>query len=162
MQRRTLVFIGIVAVAVWAGGIRAQSSDPASDPTTSYPMQHHSGRLVKLLMRSTDLTPDQTAQAQQILSAQSAAAGDMHSQLRQAQSDLTNMLLGPQDVAADALSGQLARVATLKQQLAQHRAATVMAIRGILTPDQLAKAAAANDEMWSHHHHKGACPANPT
>jgi hypothetical protein len=67
--------------------------------------------------------------------------------MHQAHADLANLLLGPQDVAADALAAQLTKINQLQLQLAQQEANTVLALRAILTPDQLAKAAAA-ESQW--------------
>ena len=75
--------------------------------------------------------------------------------MHQAKDDLAKSVLGPQDVAADAVSARLAHIAELKQQLAQRQVATALAIRAILTPEQLAKAAAARDQLP--HHEKGPC-----
>jgi Spy/CpxP family protein refolding chaperone len=159
MHTRQIVLIGLAAASICAAGALAQSSGPAPESGRPCGMHDGSGRLVKLMMRATDLTADQTAQAQQILDAQRAAGADTHTRLRQAKDELASLLLGPQEVTPDALSTQLAHVAELKQELAQRQAATVLALRAILSPEQLAKAAAMKDQMPMHHH-KGPCPGN--
>ncbi len=90
-----------------------------------------------------------------MVAADRSAMGDTFGQLHQAKKNLANLLLGPQDVQAAAVSKQLAQIAQLKQELAQHETGTVLAIRAILTPDQLAKAAAAKDQTCTWPHHKG-------
>jgi Spy/CpxP family protein refolding chaperone len=112
------------------------------------------GRLIHLLLRSTDLTPDQETQAHQILDAGRVAVQDLFTQLHQADNDLANLLLGAQEVQPAALAAQQALIAQLHQQLAQHEATTVLAIRAILTPDQLAKANAAVSDMKARHAHE--------
>jgi len=51
-------------------------------------------------------------------------------------------------------------VAQVQQQLAQHEATTVMAIRALLTPDQLAKANAAKDQWQTHQGTQHECSQN--
>jgi Spy/CpxP family protein refolding chaperone len=105
------------------------------------------GRLIHLLMKSSDMTPDQETQAHAILDANRSAVEGIFTELRQANTDLANLLLGPPDVQANALSTQLTKINQLQLQLDQQSANTVLAIRALLKPEQLAKAAAAESEM---------------
>jgi Spy/CpxP family protein refolding chaperone len=143
--------IGAVVGGIYAAAALGQSD---SSSPAAHGMHHGPGRLIKLIIKSADLTPDQQSQVRQIVAANRAAAHDTFTQLHQAKTDLANLLLGPQAVQTDALSTQLAQVGQLKQQLAQQRASTVLAVRGLLTPDQLAKVAAAKDQLSTWRHHK--------
>jgi Spy/CpxP family protein refolding chaperone len=161
MTKRKMPMIGLAAACIYAAAAYAQPIPP--EP----PMEHHQvgphcghmkgggpGRLIHLLLRSTDLTPDQETQAHQILDAGRVAVQDLFTQLHQADNDLANLLLGAQEVQPAALAAQQALIAQLHQQLAQHEATTVLAIRAILTPDQLAKANAAVSDMKARHAHE--------
>ncbi|MBI1816720.1 MAG: periplasmic heavy metal sensor [Deltaproteobacteria bacterium] len=158
MTKRKMLMIGLVAVGIYAAAADAQPIPPGP------PMEHHHegphcghmkgggpGRLIHLLLRSTDLTADQETQAHQILDAGRVAVQDLFTQLHQADNDLANLLLGAQDVLPAALTAQQALITQLQQQLAQHEAATVLAIRAILTPEQLAQASAALSDMEARH-----------
>ena len=161
MTKRTLLLLGLAAISVTALGVYAQSATPGAPSPC---MEHHRGhmmgggpgRLIHLLMKSTDMTPDQETQAQAILDANRSAVEAVFPQLRQANTDLATLLLGPQDVQADALSAQLTKINQLQLQLQQQTANTVLAIRGLLKPEQLAKAAAAESQIEAdkaaHHH----------
>jgi Spy/CpxP family protein refolding chaperone len=158
MTKRSIVLIGLVAISVTALGVYAQSSTPAPPPPC---MEHHRGpkmgtmgmmgggpgRLIHLLMRSTDMTPDQETQAHAILDANHSTVEGIFTRLRQANADLANLLLGAQDVQADALSTELTRINQLQLQLDQQTANTILAIRALLKPEQLAKAAAAESAI---------------
>jgi len=152
MTKRTLAFIGLAAISVTALGVYAQSTTPAPPPPC---MGHHRGhmmgggpgRLIHLLMQSTDMTSDQETQAHALLDANRSTMDGIFTQLRQANADLANLLLGAQDVQADALSTQLTKINQLQLQLDQQTANTVLAVRALLKPEQLAKAAAAESEI---------------
>jgi Spy/CpxP family protein refolding chaperone len=142
MTKRTMMLIGLAASGMYAVSVHAQ---PPMGP-------HHMGcggpgRLIHVILHSADLTADQETQAHSILDSNRSAAEGLFTQLHQANTDLATLLLGPQDVQADALSNQLTKINQLQLQLAQQEATTVSAIRALLKPEQLAKAAAAESEM---------------
>ena len=146
MTRRNLALMGLAAASLYAFTAYAQP-----------PMmgRHHGGgcgpgRLIHVLLRSADLTADQETQAHTILDTNRSAVEAIHTQLRQANNDLANLLLGASDVQSDAVTAQLTKINQLQLQLEQNTANTVLAIRAILTPDQLAKAAAAESQMQAH------------
>lgn len=145
MTKRTMTLIGLAAAGMYAVSAYAQ---PPMGP-------HHKGcggpggpgRLIHVILHSADLTADQETQAHSILDSNRSTVGGIFTQLHQANTDLATLLLGPQDVQADALSTQLTKINQLQLQLAQQEANTVSAIRALLKPEQLAKAAAAESEM---------------
>jgi Spy/CpxP family protein refolding chaperone len=144
MMKRTSVLIGLAAASLYAVSVYAHP------PMMGGPGMGGGcggGRLVHVLLRSADLTADQETQVHDILDADRSAVHDIFGQMRQAKDDLATLLLGSQDVQADALAAQLAKIDQVQQQLAQHEADTVLKIRALLTPDQLAKAAAAEAQM---------------
>jgi len=53
----------------------------------------------------------------------------------------------PGDVQADALAAQMQQMAQLRQQLMQAGLKVALEMRGVLTPQQLAKAAEIKDRM---------------
>jgi len=156
MTKRSTMLMALAVAGICA--VRGYAQGPPGMPP-HLPMLGGPGRLIPVILHETDLTADQQTQAQQILDTNRAALEPIFTQLKQANDDLANLLLGPGDVQADAVATQLARISQLQQQLAQNEANTVVALRGILTADQLAKADAAKDD-WHPWHHTD-CPGPP-
>ena len=159
MINRNSVVAGL-AMVMLAATVWAQSDAPTPGCTGKMGGEHHhrgGGRLVHLLLHATDLTPEQQVQAKAILEAKRPAMKDQLTQLRRAKSDLAILLLGVQPPPPAAIAAQQEKIAQIHQQMAQRRANTVLAIRAILTPDQLAKALAAKDQPPAdgHQGHKG-------
>jgi Spy/CpxP family protein refolding chaperone len=156
MIKRTIGLVGLAAVALYAPSVYAQSA--TETPGCNHHRGHHMGggpgRLIPLLLRTTDLTPDQKSQVHQILDADRPAVQEIVTQLRHAKDDLATLMLGAQEPQADMVSAKLATIAQLQQQRAQHQAATVTKIRGVLTAEQLAKALAAKDQKPAWHGRK--------
>lgn len=152
MKKRSMLLIGLLVATLCGGPVFAQPPTPqpgaGAPPRGKWP-GHHIGRLI----HAADLTPEQHAKVRQIMEADRPATDDLFGKLRKANGDLTALLLGPQAPTDDAVKAQLAAIAPLRQQLEQHRADTVLKIRAILTPDQLAKALAAKDQPPPRHHH---------
>ena len=145
--KRNSFLIGLATAGMFA--LSAQAQPPGPPPMMG---PHHGGgfgpgRVIHVLLRSADLTADQQTQAHQILDANHSAVETIFTNLRQANNDLASLLLGASDVQADALSTQLTKINGLQLQLEQQTANTVLAIRALLTPEQLAKAAAAETQM---------------
>ena len=153
MNKRIIGLIGLAMVALYAVNVHAETTPdtPGCSHHGWHRMGGGPGRLIPLLLRSTDLTADQETQVHQILDADRAAVHDLVTQLHQAKNDLATLMLGPQEPPADTVSAKLASIAQLQQQLAQHQAGTVTKIRGVLTADQLAKALAAKDNKPAWH-----------
>ncbi len=106
-----------------------------------------SRRILPLMLRSANLTPDQQTRVREILSAHRTASQPVVAQLRQAQNDLADKLFAPAQVKGDDLQSQLQKIAQLREQLLQDSAKTVLEVRALLTPEQLGKAAQAKDRL---------------
>jgi Spy/CpxP family protein refolding chaperone len=161
MRQRTTVLIELAAVGMYALAMHPHMAGAEPGRWHHHPpmMGGGPGPLIGLLLHSTDLTADQETQVHQILDADRPAVQQIFSQLHQAQKDLANLLLAPQ-VQTDAVTTQQALIAQLQQELAQHETSTVMAIRAILTPEQLAKANAAKDQWQARHDDSPGCDKN--
>ena len=159
MIKRNVVLIALAAIGLTVLTARAQ---PAGGmPGMGHHHHSHVGRWRRTAHSAAaplaDLTADQEAQAHQILEAGRPAMKDLFTQLRQANDDLASLLLGSQDVQTDAVAAKQAVIAQLQQQLAQQETDTVLAIRALLSPDQLAKANAAKDQWEARRAEKPPC-----
>jgi Spy/CpxP family protein refolding chaperone len=157
MMKRSFVVIGLAAASLWATQVHAHGKGDASCNGGGPHMGHHGkmgggpARVIGLIFRSADPTQDQKDQIHKILEADRPAVHDLGSQLRQANDALANTLLAAGGVQTDTVTTQLAQINQLHQQLAQHGANALQAVRGVLTADQLAKVAAALQQIQQQH-----------
>src|SRR5881296_2681156 len=105
------------------------------------------GLMLGVPLHSLNLTPDQRAQAQSILSTYRSSAGPIIQQLRQTQSGLGDKLLAPGQLQAADLQSQLQQIGQLRTQLLQLSAQATLEVRSLLTPDQLSAAAQTKDKL---------------
>jgi Spy/CpxP family protein refolding chaperone len=139
----------LVAVCLWALPVRAQVRPApyerggiAGDGT---------GFALPLLLRGANLTADQKAQVQQIMANHRATLRDLFSQLRAAQDQMANKLFSTGKLQEADLAPQAQQIAQLRNQLADEGLRVVLEIRGVLTPEQLAKASQLKSQMQSLH-----------
>ena len=71
----------------------------------------------------------------------------LREQLRTAQIQLGNLLYNANPVTPDTLSPLATQIGQLRDQLAQERLQVALEIRGVSTPDQLAKAAQVRQQL---------------
>jgi len=104
-----------------------------------------------LLLRGANLTSDQKAQVQQIMANHRATFRDLFSQLRATQDQMANKLFSAGRLQEADLAPQVQQIAQLRNQLAEEGLRVVLEIRGVLTPEQLAKASQLKSQMQSLH-----------
>jgi Spy/CpxP family protein refolding chaperone len=71
--------------------------------------------------------------------------------LKKAHESLTEKFFASGEVRAEDLTLQMQRVAQLREQLMQEGLKVALEVRGVLTPEQLAKAGEIKDRMKSLH-----------
>ena len=109
------------------------------------------GIALPLLLRGANLTSDQKAQVQQIMANHRPTFRDLFSQLRAAQDQMANKLFSAGRLQEGDLAPQVQQIAQLRNQLAEEGLRVVLEIRGVLTPEQLAKASQLKSQMQSLH-----------
>jgi Spy/CpxP family protein refolding chaperone len=80
-----------------------------------------------------------------------AAFRDLFSQLRAIQDQMANKLFSAGRLQEADLAPQVQQIAQLRNQLAEEGLRVVLEIRGVLTPEQLAKASQLKSQMQSLH-----------
>jgi Spy/CpxP family protein refolding chaperone len=139
---------GVVLRILIAGSLLAVALAPsAAQAQGGGRWRGSDGLMLPALLRSANLTPDQTTKMHEILKARRAAARPIVQQLRQAQQDLADKLLAPGAVAMSDVQPLLDRIVLLRGQLVQNSAQATLDIRALLTGDQLAKAADTKDKL---------------
>jgi Spy/CpxP family protein refolding chaperone len=93
------------------------------------------------ILQGLKLTPDQETQVHKILETNRAGLKDLFEQLRAAQDALAMKLLSPGNLSVSDLKPLLDKTLQIRQQLAEHGLDAMLAVRAVLTPDQLAQAA---------------------
>jgi Spy/CpxP family protein refolding chaperone len=143
----TSVIAGVL-LAAGAGSLAfAQSSGPPSaEPGLRWGLGSGGGELA-LMVRAAGLTPEQHAKVRAILSAHRAGMRSLIDQLRQAQQELGAKLLSPGQIQTADIQSQLQRISQLRDQLAQGSAQAALDVRGVLTPEQLARVAQTKERL---------------
>jgi Spy/CpxP family protein refolding chaperone len=100
-----------------------------------------------MLLRSAELTEAQRQQVVQIVAAHRPQLKALMSQLRTAQEALKAKLYGPGTVTEADLAPDLQQLEQLRSQLAHERTQLALQVRGVLTPEQLAKVAQKRQRM---------------
>jgi len=97
--------------------------------------------MLPLVLKHAGLTPAQTDQVHRIMDANRDSLRTLFKQLQAANEDLASKLFAAGTVQAADLAPQVQRITQLRQQLMEQGVKTALAIRAVLTPEQLAKVA---------------------
>ncbi|MGH7787366.1 MAG: Spy/CpxP family protein refolding chaperone [Candidatus Binatia bacterium] len=103
-------------------------------------------RAIGALLQADGLSDEQRTQMHAVLEAGRDEVGPLLEQLRSANDALVDQLLGPETPTAEALDAQMQSIAVLQLQLTQHQAQTVLALRQLLSAEQLAAALAESQQ----------------
>ena len=148
-----LTLAGLTLVTFCAAMVRAQ-------PLGAPPMMGHGharmfgdsgATMLPLVLKHAKLTPEQTKQVQAIMDTDRQALRTLFTQLEAANSQFTNKLFAPGAVQAADLTPQVQQISQLRQQLMEQGVKTALAIRAVLTPEQLAKVSQLNDRIQKLH-----------
>ncbi|MFI5398524.1 MAG: hypothetical protein ACHQ9S_23585 [Candidatus Binatia bacterium] len=138
------MLVALAVVASWSVPVHAQSPEAVAGM-----MMMGDGPIlvIPVLLRFADLTTQQTDQAHRIIETGGADAQAFLSQLAEANNQLDDALLAPADAPARNSGAIVQRLAQLRLQFMQSELKTVLALRKILTPEQLEKVSEAMNEM---------------
>lgn len=96
--------------------------------------------MLPLLVKGASLTDAQQAQVKQIVESHRPQFQGLLNQLRTAREQLAEKLYAPGPVKAEDLAPLMQQIGQLRGQLTQEGLQVALEIRGVLTPEQLAKA----------------------
>ncbi|HVH92837.1 MAG TPA: Spy/CpxP family protein refolding chaperone [Candidatus Acidoferrum sp.] len=140
----------LVAVCVYTPPSYAQSHPKPHEPLGGV-TGDGTGMALPLLLRGAKLTPEQKAQVQQIMANHRGRFRDLFSKLRATQDQMANKLFSAERLQEADLAPQVQEISQLRNQLAEQGLRVVLEIRGVLTPEQLAKASQLKSQMQSLH-----------
>jgi len=145
-KTRQGVLLGIVVVTLWTTGGYAQD----------HGMGHWGGggygdRLIIRLFSKVGLTDDQKAQMKEVMAKHRPAFQTLRQQLHTARDEITDKLLRPDQLSATDLQPLVDHGSQLWEQLVQEGINTLVEMRALLTPDQLALASRMKDQLRTLH-----------
>ncbi len=156
--RSPLIALVVVAACAWP---LASSAQPGAGPAPgAFGMRSAmrglggdmlggdaAGMMLPLMLHHADLTAEQQKRVQDILSADREQLHGLFQQLEAANDALAAKMMAPGAVDAAALEPDVERVSHFRQQLMEQGIKTVLAVRAVLTPDQLAKTSALQGKL---------------
>jgi Spy/CpxP family protein refolding chaperone len=151
MQKARLVWIGIMALSLWTATVYGQPRHGMGPMGPGRMMGDGPGMMLPLVLKGVDLTDEQEKQVHEIMEAHRATLRTLFGQLQAAHQEMAAKLFAPGEVRAEDLTGQVQRMAQLREQLTQEGLKVALEVRGILTPEQLAKAAELRERMHALH-----------
>lgn len=138
-SRWGVVLAGVLAVSLWT----ATASGQRPGGIDMYGGVGGHGRfrmMLPLLVKGAGLTDAQQAQVNQIVAGHRPQFEGLLSQLRTAHEQLAEKLYAPGPVKAEDLAPLKEQISQFRGQLTQEGLQVALEIRGVLTPEQLAKA----------------------
>jgi Spy/CpxP family protein refolding chaperone len=151
MQKSRLALVGIVALSLWAMTVYGQPRHEMGMMGPGRMLGDAPGMMLPLVLKGIDLTDEQEKQVREIMAAHRATFRTLFSELQVAHKDVADKLFAPGKVQAEDLTMPMQRVAHLREQLMQEGLKVALEVRGLLTPEQLAKAAELKERMRALH-----------
>jgi Spy/CpxP family protein refolding chaperone len=146
-----LMFVSLVATTVVAATVFAHPRGGMGHMGAGRMMEDGPGMLLPMILHSVDLTPEQETRVHEIMKAHHATFRPLFGELKNAQEAMAERLFAPGEVRAEDLSAQMQRVAQLREQLMQEGLKVALEVRGVLTPEQLARAGEIKGRMKALH-----------
>jgi periplasmic protein CpxP/Spy len=146
MQMRKSLIIGMVVAILWAatGFVQPVWGDNGG--------RAGRGDMLLRLLYKVGLTDTQKAQVKDILAAHRPTLQSLRGQLQTIREEIADKLLGPGTVQEADLLPFAQEAHRLREQLAQEWFKVMLAVRDILTPEQLAQAAQLKDQLRTLRH----------
>jgi Spy/CpxP family protein refolding chaperone len=151
MKTSRLTWIGIVALSLWAATVYAHPRSGMGAMGPGRMMGDAPGMMLPLVLNGVDLTAEQEKQVHEIMAAHRATFRTLFSELQAAHKDVADKLFAPGEVRTEDLTTPMQRVAQLREQLMQEGLKVALEVRGVLTPEQLVKAAELKERMQALH-----------
>lgn len=122
----------------------------ASFPAAAFAGDHKGGpekQEMKLFCHAANLTADQKTQVHALMKSCHEQSKPLKEQMHTLRGQIAEKLASAGPVSAADLAPLQQQVAQLREQLCQQHIQTVLQVRALLTPDQLAKVSAAYQKM---------------
>ncbi|HVN86136.1 MAG TPA: periplasmic heavy metal sensor [Candidatus Binatia bacterium] len=138
----TKCVIALTTLALIGVGSVPSQAQPMGGPPMGPMMRGDSPAfMLRMVLKQANLTAEQQEQVRKIIDADHQNLRALFTQLQAANRQMAEKLFAPSAVQAADLTPQVEKVAQLRRQLMEQGVKTALAIRAILTPQQLAKVA---------------------
>ena len=145
MTKWSIWLIGLALASLGSAPLQAQ---PMGGPPMGRMMHGDSPAIMlHMVLKQADLTPDQQDKVRKIMEADHQSLRTLFTQLQAANNQLADKLFAPGAVQATDLTPQVQRITQLRQQLMEQGVKTALAVRAVLTPEQLAKVSQIKDRV---------------
>ena len=152
MKKVSVVFLGLVALSIWTTPVSAQPHRMMGPPGPGGMMMGDGpGMMFPLMLKKLELTTDQDTQVQNIMAAHRDAFKTLFTKLEAAHEEMANKFFAPGELNTADLTSQTQGMSQLREQLMNEGLKVALEIRGVLTPEQIAKAAQLKDQMQALH-----------
>jgi len=154
---RKSVLIGSLAAGLLIALPASAESSMDSMPSTHGGMGHHMHAMgggdshFMMLLRSASLTSQQHAQVRQILKNEKQQMKTVYAGFHALHEQMAAKLLAPGNVTAADLAPLEQKAAKYQQQISRDMIETALAVRNILTPEQLARVAQVHQQLQNLH-----------
>jgi hypothetical protein len=145
------------AVTLWVGNARAQSTEraPLVIPVL---IGDGPGMLIPVVVQAAELTEDQGAAVGKVLEKEGPPMRGLLKALQHANLELAERTFGAESPRRSDTAVLLHRIADLRGQLMKREMATLLRIRAVLKPEQLARIEKVNQAVIEDFGHSGASP----
>jgi Spy/CpxP family protein refolding chaperone len=138
MRKASMVVVGMAVMSLISAMVYAE---PRLGMGWKSMMEDGPGMLLPLMLKGVELTPKQDNRVHEIMVAHRATFRTLFNQLRAANEELADKLFAAGEVQPEDLTPQIEQITRLRQQLLQEGLKIALEVRGVLTPEQRAKAA---------------------
>jgi Spy/CpxP family protein refolding chaperone len=123
-------------------------AQPMGGPPMGHMMRGDSpAMMLHMVLRQANLTADQQNQVRKIMESEHQSLRTLFTQLQAANNQLADKLFAPGTVQAADLTPQVQQITQLRQKLMEQGVKTALAIRAVLTPEQLTKVQLTKDRL---------------
>ena len=150
MKTATKLLLSAVSCIFFAQPLSAQPSMPSGHGGMGHFM-HGGGSPFMMLLKSANLTDAQREQVREILKSEHAQMKSVHQQFESVHEQLAEKLLSPGKVTAAELAPLEQKAYRYQQEIDQGMMDTAIAIRNVLTSDQLSHLAQVHKQLQSLH-----------
>jgi Spy/CpxP family protein refolding chaperone len=146
----SLVAIGMVSTATFAQDFIFPPPIPGPKRVAMW-MGDGPGMMLPMIIKKLDLTPDQNEEVRKIMTSHRTTLRSLFQQLEAVHEEMADKLFAPGDLEATDLTMQSQQIQQLRAQLTEEGLKVTLAVRKLLTPEQLAKAAQMKERMKALH-----------